>query len=86
MTASSPTRRGLISKSSKKWGDSISSTPPFIHNIHSFVKKCKSLCNQTLVDKVLKSHNLAAWYDFNNRFYIMILNNLMKKDPNPSVV
>lgn len=55
--------------SSQNEGIAFLFQPPFIHNIHSFVKKCKNLCNQTLVDKVLKSHNLAGWCYFNNMNY-----------------
>lgn len=55
--------------SSQNEGIAFLFQPPFIHNVHSFVKKWKNLCNQTLVDKVLKSYNLAGWCYFNNMNY-----------------
>lgn len=69
MTASPLMWRGLIPMSSQNEGIAFLFQPPFIHNIHSFVKKWKNLCNQTLVDKVLKSYNLAGWCYFNNMNY-----------------
>lgn len=69
MTASPLMWRGLIPMSSQNEGIEFLFQPPFIHNIHSFVKKWKNLRNQTLVDKVLKSYNLAGWCYFNNMNY-----------------
>ena len=43
MTASPPMWGGLIPMSSPNEGIAFLFQPPFIHNIYSFVKKCKNL-------------------------------------------